>query len=419
MRVRVHAAHLLPVTSAPLAGGWVDLQSGSVVAVGAPGTPPSPVDAEVDLGSVVLLPALVNAHTHLELSHLRGRVPPAGRFVEWVTTMIAARQASAPPSSDVIAAAIAEAVSSGTGAIADIGNTAAAVGPLDDAGIDAWHFDEVLGFRGGRGLQKAQEGWDAAERAATAAGRRGRLRFGVAPHAPFSTAPDLIAGVVAGLDLDERRRSSLHLAESPEELQLLADGTGPWRVLLEQFNTWDPSWPVPACGPVAYLEQIGALHARLLVVHGTQLTPPELQALGAAGATLVLCPRSNAWVGVGAPPVAEAFASGVRIAVGTDSLASVADLNLFAELTALRRLAPAVPASRLLRAATLGGAEALGFGQLGAIEPGRAARLLAVTVPPGVPDVEEWLVSGAVTSDAVRWLDTCLDGAGVTREARR
>lgn len=414
MRVRVHAAHVLPVTSAPVAGGWVDVQAGGVAAVGAPGSSGPPVDAELDLGPVVLLPALVNAHTHLELSHLRGLVPPAARFVDWVKTMLAARQADGPPTADVIAGAISEAVRWGTGAIGDIGNTTAAVGPLRDAALDAWHFREVLGFRGGRGAQKARDAWHAAATDAAAPAGGGRLRFGVAPHAPYSTAPDLIAGVVAGLDVDERRRSSLHLGESPEELQLLADGTGPWRTVLEAFDTWDPSWPVPACAPVAYLQRIGALHARLLIVHGTQLTAPELQALAVAGPTLVLCPRSNAWVGVGAPPVEEAFASGVRLAVGTDSLASVADLNLFAELTALRRLAPSVPAGRLLQAATQGGADALGFGHLGAIEPGRSSRLLAVTVPSGVTDVEEWLVSGAVTPDAIRWLEACLADAHAT-----
>jgi cytosine/adenosine deaminase-related metal-dependent hydrolase len=410
MRVRVHAAHVLPVTSPSLADGWVDVHAGRVVALGGPTTPAPPVDARVDLGQVVLLPALVNAHTHLELSHLRGHVPPAQRFVDWVTTLLAAREASEAPAVDAITAAIDEAMRSGTGAFGDIGNTDAAVAPLRRSGVDAWHFHEVLGFRGGRGTRKAEDAWAAAD-ARVAAGPTGRLRFGVAPHAPYSTAPDLIAGVVAGLHGHPTRRSSLHLAESPEELQLLADGTGPWRTMLEAFGTWDPAWPVPACTPVAYLERIGALHARLLIVHGTQLTPQDLRRLASTGATLVLCPRSNAWVGVGAPPVAAACAAGVRLAVGTDSLASVADLNLFEELAALRRLAPAVPASRLMHAATQGGAEALGFDHLGAIEPGRSARLLAVRVPSGVADVEDWLVSGAVTPDAVRWLDACLHEA--------
>jgi cytosine/adenosine deaminase-related metal-dependent hydrolase len=417
MRVRVHAAHVLPVTSPPLAGGWVDVQDGRIVAMGAADTPTSSADADLDLGPVALMPALVNAHTHLELSHLRGRVPPSHGFIDWVKALLAARAATAPPSTDDIATAIDEARRSGTGAIGDIGNTHASVEALQGAGLDAWHFHEVLGFRGGRGALTADEAWATAADNATAAPQGGRLRFGVAPHAPYSTAPDLIAGVVAGLVDNPERRASLHLAESPEELQLLADGTGPWRALLEEFGTWDAAWAVPACPPVEYLRRIGGLHARLLIVHGTQLTVPELQALAGAKATLVLCARSNAWVGVGAPPVDGAFASGVRIAVGTDSLASVANLNLFEELAALRRLAPSVPAGRLVEAATRGGAEALGFDDLGAIASGRSARLLAVHVPAGVDDVEEWLVSGAVTPDAVRWLDACLHEARLTEGA--
>jgi 5-methylthioadenosine/S-adenosylhomocysteine deaminase len=94
----------------------------------------------------------------------------------------------------------------------------------------------------------------------------------------------------------------------------------------------------------------------------------------------------------------------VRVAVGTDSLASVDDLNVFGELAAMRRLAPGIAAARLLRSATLDGASALGFGsELGSIEPGKRAELLAVRVPGEVEDVEEYLVSG-IEADDIRWL---------------
>ena len=97
------------------------------------------------------------------------------------------------------------------------------------------------------------------------------------------------------------------------------------------------------------------------------------------GATLVTCPRSNGHTGAGAPPIAEFYASGVRVAVGTDSLASTPDLNVFAELATMRALAPSVPASRLLDSATRQGARALGFeADYGTLEPGKRARLLAV-----------------------------------------
>src|SRR5690606_18623139 len=157
------------------------------------------------------------------------------------------------------------------------------------------------------------------------------------------------------------RRSSLHVAESPEELQLLADGTGPWRAILERLGVWDAAWTPPGTSTVGYLAGLGVLHPRLLIVHGTQCSRDDLDMLARAGCTLVLCARSHAWVGVGTPPVAEALDAGVRVAVGTDSLASVSDLDMFQELAALRRLAPAVPSLTLLQSATLRGAEALGF----------------------------------------------------------
>jgi cytosine/adenosine deaminase-related metal-dependent hydrolase len=134
------------------------------------------------------------------------------------------------------------------------------------------------------------------------------------------------------------------------------------------------------------------------------MSPEDLARLAARGATLVTCPRSNGHTGAGAPPIEEFYASGVRVAVGTDSLASAPDLNVFAELATLRALAPSVPASALLASATIEGARALGFdGEYGSIEPGKAARLVAVALPPGTADVEEYLVTG-IGPDQVSWV---------------
>jgi 5-methylthioadenosine/S-adenosylhomocysteine deaminase len=156
---------------------------------------------------------------------------------------------------------------------------------------------------------------------------------------------------------------------------------------------------------VEYLERLGLLNERLVAVHGTQLADAELGRLASSGATLVTCPRSNRWTGAGVPPLERFFASGVRVAIGTDSLASVEDLNLFKELAYIRHLAPHVPAKRLLESATVAGATALGFeNEFGTIEPGKRAALIAVDVPSGVEDVEEYLVSG-VEPDRIRWLE--------------
>jgi cytosine/adenosine deaminase-related metal-dependent hydrolase len=120
----------------------------------------------------------------------------------------------------------------------------------------------------------------------------------------------------------------------------------------------------------------------------------------------VTCPRSNRWTGAGTPPVERFYESGVRVAIGTDSLASVEDLNVFSELAQMRVLAPHVPAVRLLESATIAGAEALDCAhEFGTIDIGKRAELIAVRVPPAVEDVEEYLLSG-IQPDAIEWLDT-------------
>ncbi len=144
----------------------------------------------------------------------------------------------------------------------------------------------------------------------------------------------------------------------------------------------------------------------MLAVHGVQMSSSDLARLAARGVTLVTCPRSNGHTGAGAPPLEEFYESGVRVAVGTDSLASSPDLSVFAELATMRALAPSLPASALLDSATRQGARALGFeSEYGSIEPGKRARLLAVTIPGGTDDVEEYLVSG-IHPEQIRWIDT-------------
>ncbi len=163
-------------------------------------------------------------------------------------------------------------------------------------------------------------------------------------------------------------------------------------------------WSPPGVDPVAYLDNAGVLDARTLVVHGVQLETPALTRLAAIGCTLVTCPRSNQWVGVGVPPIDRFYASGVSVAVGTDSLASVDDLNLFQELKAMRWIAPAVPARRFLESATRSGAAALGLADsLGTIEAGKRAAVVAVDLPGALEDVEEFLVSG-IEERQVRWV---------------
>ena len=400
---------ILPIADGPLLNGWIALDRGRVAAVGrASSSLPFRNDAPlVDLGEMAVMPALVNAHTHLELSWMAGRVRRHERFTDWVREMLGLRRQSTPPPEEVAAsidAAIAQAKASGTGLVGDISNSLATVDPLRRSDLRGVVFHELLRLRARDADDVLEQGLLALERA----GASERVAVSLAPHAPYSVSPQLFQGIRAALARMPFLPTSVHLGESPEEVELLATGQGPWRELLEELGAWDPEWKAPGCGPVEYLDRMKVLGPRTLAVHGVQSSVDDLARLAGTGATLVTCPRSNEYVGVGAPPVEQFYRAGVRVAIGTDSLASVDDLNLFAELAALRALAPAVPAGSLLASATVHGARALGFeADFGTIAPGRRASLIAIDLPPSLSDVEEYLVGG-IAPPAVHWVEDLL-----------
>jgi cytosine/adenosine deaminase-related metal-dependent hydrolase len=347
----------------------------------------------------------VNAHTHLELSYLRNAIQPAQRFIDWIHQVMARRREYVDPSDPAILEAaktgIREARAAGTALVGDISNTLVTVPLLDEGGMPAVVFYELLRFNEPDPLGRVQRARQQLEALPAAAD----VRTTIAPHAPYSVAPLLFRAIRADLDRHPFERSTVHLNESAEEVHFIRTGQGPWRELLQQLGVWTEEWKPPGTTPVGYLVNAGFLDERILVVHGVQCTPGDLERLAAVGCTVVACPRSNRHVGVGSPPLEAFYAAGVPVAFGTDSLASVEDLNIFGELAEARRIAPRVPAARLLESATLTGARALGYdGEFGSIEPGKRAALLAVSLPGAVRDVEEYLLSG-VRPELIRWLD--------------
>jgi cytosine/adenosine deaminase-related metal-dependent hydrolase len=318
----------------------------------------------------------------------------------WIQALMALRRTGTP--SDAVqrqaaTAAVAEARARGTGAFGDIGNTVMAAEVLADAGLPAVLFHELIGFASGDGRAQAREG---ALRVIQAV--RPPVKPGLAPHAPYSVSPDLFRAVA-----DEAAAhsipSSVHLAESREEVEFLMTGRGEIADTIKQLGAWNDAWSPPGVDPAEYLDRLGVLRPGLLVVHATQLSPPALSRLAERGCIIVSCPRSNRWVGAGDPPLDDFYASGAPVTFGTDSLASAPDLDMFAELAVARALSK-VPAAKLLESATLTAASALGFGDdLGSITPGKRAALLTVRIPPGVVDVEEYLVGGIDPAD-ITWL---------------
>jgi len=420
---------MVPIAAPPIRDGWVAVDGGRVVAAGGAEQNPAEAashravahndrlnndddrgirlqpDSDQDLGNVAILPGLVNAHTHLELSYLRDQVPPAGEFVTWIRRVMAARReqpdARSPEILTAVAGAIAECQRCGTAVVGDISNTLVTFEPLARSALAGVVFYELIRFNAPDPRAFVEQ----ASRQLDALMPTERLRCSLAAHAPYSVARLVLRAIRDALARDPSLPCSVHLSESAEELEFIRSARGPWRALLEDIGSWDPTFVAPGGTPVEYLDASGFLDERVLAVHGVQMTAADLQRLAVRGVTLVTCPRSNGHTGAGAPPLEDFYASGVRVAVGTDSLASAPDLSIFAELATARALAPSVPAAALLESATRSGAEALGFaGDYGTIEPGRRSRLIAVTLPDAVDDVEEYLVSG-IEPEQIRWLE--------------
>jgi len=168
----------------------------------------------------------------------------------------------------------------------------------------------------------------------------GEVRVTLAAHAPYSVSPAMFRAIRVAVDERPAPVTSVHLGESPDEVEFLKQGTGSVRALLEELGVWAANWEPPGTSPVTYLSDLGFLDRCALVVHGVQFDGDDLSRLAALGVTLAACPRSNVHVGVGSPPLEAFYAMDVNVAFGTDSLASVSDLNVFAELKEARRIAP-------------------------------------------------------------------------------
>ena len=305
----VRAAWVCPVMSPPLPDGWILVNAGRIEAVGH-GHDAPPADETRVLGSVAVLPGLVNAHTHLELSWLRGRVPPTADFLSWVGQLMRVRTrletADDEAAVQAMRGALAEMQATGTAAVGDVSNALVSPPVLRDAVMPAVVFHELLGFRDADGRRAVAE-----SRPRRARAEGGGVRVVAAAHAPFSVSAELFTAIRDEVRATPASITSVHVGESPEEVQLLRDGSGPWRTRLEELGAWRSDWVAPGRGPGDYLCDLGVIAAGTLAVHGVQLTDRELARMAGAGATLVTCPRSNRWVGVGPPPIGRFFTSGV------------------------------------------------------------------------------------------------------------
>jgi cytosine/adenosine deaminase-related metal-dependent hydrolase len=369
----------------------------------------------VDLGSVALLPGLVNTHTHLEFSHLPQPLGKPGiSLPEWIRLVIAERARGDRPEHGPYLG-LQESLRFG---VTTVGNIATDAQQTLSLATNVTHFHEVIGFSRARAESAMnalvdQIGYARGGRTLKSADAILGIQYGISPHSPYTVSPKLLRELI----LRARQHDmpvAMHIAESKEELELLRDGTGPFQELLEERGMWDDAAIPRGSRPLDYLRML-AESPRALVIHGNYLDDEELAFLAANSQrmTLIHCPRTHNYFFHPPFPLPRLLAEGVRVALGTDSRASTPDLDLLAEMRHVARLYPQVHPQDVLRMGTLAGAQALGRDhEVGSITPGMLANLLAVPVPEDAGATANDLLA-AVLAENVRpsavWLGKKLD----------
>ena len=377
---RISAEWLLPMDGGPISWGAVLIGAeGRVTAVGPDTEVPHPPGVPGErFPSAALLPGLVNAHTHLELTGLDGQVEGA-EFPDWIARIIALKRARTP--ADFLQAArdgLAACHAAGVTTVADTGDSGAVIQTLHEAGGSGVAYLEVFGPEPARAETQLAD-----FQARVAAQRRfetARVRLGVSPHAPYSVSGELYRRVA---DWAEREGLpiAVHLAESAAESELLASGQGAFARQWERRGI--PLPPNPGCSPVEWLERHGVLGQRTLCIHLVRVGNSDIQKLRRADCAVAHCPRSNARHGHGDAPLTALRTAGLRIGVGTDSVASVSPLDLLAETRAAQRLG-GLSAAQALELCTLGAARAIGLGaDVGSLSVGKWGDAAVISLPKG------------------------------------
>lgn len=421
--VRTLAARwLFPVESEAIENACLDLRDGEIVAIG----PRRGRIVDLDFGNAAILPGLVNAHCHLELEPLETETPISGddgisSEVQWLREVVRQRWLTDPESyAETAARHTRELIRNGTTLVADI-TTAGASGPaLVDAPIRSVIYAEVIGLKRLRAMATNEAAWawinavePALKRSQPSPGAY-RQRIGLSPHAPYSTAGWIYhQAALSGLPL------TTHLAEMPEENQLLAHGAGPLREFLDEIGAWPDEDDFQPIGPkpIDYVRQRELREADWLIAHGNYLEDQDLWRLSPAALkknqrmAVAYCPRTSHRFGHRAHPFRKLLERGAIVCLGTDSRASAPTLSILDEMRFLKETDPSLSGSVIFAMATLFGAWALRADDFcGSLRPGKKGDLTIVALPNEDPGDD---AHDLVLRSTLPVVGTWLDGADV------
>jgi len=315
-----------------------------------------------DLGDCTIVPGLINAHTHLELSHLQGRTVLNKGFEAWVKSLLQLQLKQIDP--DTLGRTLSQIEQHGTACIGDISghNPQTVYKVLDESRLDYRLFLEFLGFKPPKSDKIAWPSHISPSKT---------KEISVAGHALYSTHPSTLQ-LLTNWTTQNHRPFSIHLAENPGEVELFTTGRGELADLLKDSLLPENFIP-PYTTPIRYADQLGLLDHNSMAVHCVHASTSDIQILAERDTSVCLCPRSNYNINREIPPWEEMFESGITLCLGTDSLCSNSDLNLWNELEdLLRKSSKEIPLIQLAELLTINPARALKVDDyLGSLEPGK------------------------------------------------
>ncbi len=371
------AKWILPITLPPIFNGGIEVKGRKIVRIGKF----KDIKREckraklVDFEDSIILPALVNAHTHLELSALRFRLSPSGSFGFWVKNIIKKKAELSPfEMKESARMALNEMWKDGIGIIGEVSNSAITLDSVCSSPFFGYYFQEIIDFKGLKKLSPLSTPPECSG-----------FKVTYSAHAPYTVSP-LLLQAIKSYTRKRKKLFVIHCAESEEEVEFLKTGKGFFKKLLQEKGQWNESFSPPGKSPVMYLYSLGILDKNTLLIHAVHLNNEDIKILKKTNTKVCVCLRSNLFIGVGKPPLKELIENGIEACVGTDSLASNDKLSIWEELKALSSFYPEISLEKLLEMATFRGANILGFKNLGALSPGFLAFFIVINLKNSLPE---------------------------------
>ena len=376
--IRINAKYILPVTTPEIHNGSILIKNGKIQFIGREKDCPNIANHQVShYPDHLLMPGLVNTHTHLSLSRLKNKIKSGMPFNSWIKEIISYNDSLTEiDEKDACKEGIKNLIATGTTTIGDISRSGFSTKVMQNMRVRGVIFLEIIGFK--KSMIEDQMNrvhellWDWKG--------DGLVKCGLSPHATYSVSPQLIK-LSFRLAKVKKLPLVMHIAETKEELEFIENGEGDLRQLLESLDRWEPEWKPEKTSPIKYLENSGNLSG-ITGIHLNHINDEDFKIIKKNNMSVVCCPKTHQWFQRDRSyHLTKFLENNINVAIGTDSLASNETLNMFEELILIRKQFPEISHETLLKMVTINGAKALRLEkEVGSLETGKKADIIGLKI---------------------------------------